>query len=141
MLVNYTTKELDLMARLMRAEALGEGNLGMLMVGNVIVNRSIASCDVFKDIRTIYDVIYQNPGGFSGTKSSLFYGASTTQEKGLAERCLKGEYYHPATHALWFYAPSKGQSCKDNFYSGLYSGKYKNHCFYKPQPGECQELY
>ena len=40
MLVNYNSKELDLMARLMRAEALGEGNLGMLMVGNVIVNRS-----------------------------------------------------------------------------------------------------
>ena len=29
MLVNYTSKELDLMARLMRAEALGEGNLGI----------------------------------------------------------------------------------------------------------------
>ena len=42
MLVNYNTKELDLMARLMRAEALGEGNLGMLMVGNVGVNRVLA---------------------------------------------------------------------------------------------------
>ena len=50
MLVNYTTKELDLMARLMRAEALGEGNLGMLMVGNVIVNRDIADCYTFKNI-------------------------------------------------------------------------------------------
>ncbi|MDD2202934.1 MAG: cell wall hydrolase, partial [Bacilli bacterium] len=34
MLVAHTTKELDLLARLMRAEAVGEGNLGMLMVGN-----------------------------------------------------------------------------------------------------------
>ncbi len=141
MLINYTSKELDLMARLMRAEALGEGNLGMLMVGNVIVNRSIASCGVFENIRTISDVVYQNPGGFSGTKSSLFYSASTTQEKSLAERCLRGEYYHPATHALWFYAPSKNQSCKDTFYSQQYSGRYKNHCFYKPQSGECHELY
>ena len=39
MIVKYTEKELDLLARLMRAEALGEGNLGMLMVGNVGVNR------------------------------------------------------------------------------------------------------
>ena len=36
MLVTYTTKELDQMARLMRAEAIGEGELGMWMDGNVI---------------------------------------------------------------------------------------------------------
>lgn len=71
MLINYTSKELDLMARLMRAEALAEGNLGMLMVGNVIVNRAIASCYTFKNIRSIYDVVYQSPGGFSGINSSL----------------------------------------------------------------------
>ena len=54
MIIKYNTKDLELLARLMRAEALGEGNLGMLMVGNVIVNRAIASCDIFKDIRTLY---------------------------------------------------------------------------------------
>ena len=42
-LVTYTSKELDQMARLMRAEAIGEGELGMLMVGNVIINRNIAN--------------------------------------------------------------------------------------------------
>ncbi len=141
MLVNYNTKELDLMARLMRAEALGEGNLGMLMVGNVIVNRAIANCDVFKSLRSIYDVIYQNPGGFSGVNSSLFYGASTTQEKNLAERCLKGEYYYPATHALWFYSPGTGKSCKSTWLSQPFAGSYKNHCFYRPPAGLCPELY
>ena len=48
MIVKYTDKELDLLARLMRAEALGEGNLGMLMVGNVGINRVIANCLDFK---------------------------------------------------------------------------------------------
>lgn len=141
MLVNYNSKELDLMARLMRAEALGEGSLGMLMVGNVIVNRSIADCYTFKNIRSIYDVIYQSPGGFSGVNSSLFYGAATNTEKGLAERCLRGEYYYPATHALWFYAPSSNQSCKNTFYSQPLAGKYKNHCFYQPESGVCPQLY
>ena len=47
MLVNYSSKELDLLARIMRAEALAEGNLGMLMVGNVVVNRVIANCLTF----------------------------------------------------------------------------------------------
>ena len=141
MLVSYNTKELDLMARLMRAEALGEGNLGMLMVGNVIINRAIANCLTFKKITSISDVIYQNPGGFSGTKSSLFYSSATTSEKELAKRCIKGEYYYPATDALWFYAPKSGVSCKDTFYDGIYAGKYKSHCFYKPKQSECEELY
>ena len=63
MIVQYTSKELDLLARLMRAEALGEGDLGMLMVGNVVVNRTIADCLTFKNNRTITDTIYQSPGG------------------------------------------------------------------------------
>ena len=141
MLVSYTAKELDLVARLMRAEALGEGNLGMLMVGNVIVNRAIATSDIFKNIRTLTDVVYQNPGGFSGVNSSLFYSSSTKLEKELAKRVITGEYYHPATNSLWFYAPGTGNNCNSNFYGQPLSGRYKNHCFYKPTPGTCKELY
>lgn len=126
----------------MRAEALGEGNLGMLMVGNVIVNRALANCLTFKTITTISDVVYQNPGGFSGINSSLFYGNPTTTELNLADRILRGEYYHPATNALWFYAPSKNETtCKATWWDQRNSGKYKNHCFYEPDPGTCPELY
>ena len=141
MLVKYTTKELDLMARLMRAEALGEGEMGMLLVGNVIINRTIATCNIFANSNSIYDVIYQNPGGFSGTNSPLFQSSSTSLEKKLAKRCIDGERFWPATHALWFYAPSKSQECKTKFYSQPYAGKYKNHCFYVPQENTCTELY
>lgn len=141
MLLAYTTKELDLCARLMRAEALAEGDLGMLMVGNVIVNRAIANCLDFKNIRTITDVVYQSPGGFTGKNSSLFSGSATTKEKELAKRVLKGEYYHPATNALWFYGPSAGSSCKSTWFNQRNSGKYKSHCFYVPDPGICEQLY
>ena len=140
MIRNYTTKELELLARIMRAEALAEGDLGMLMVGNVVVNRAIANCLTFKDIRTITDAIYQK-NQFVGTSSPLFQSKPTTKEKDLAKRVLRGEYYHPATHALWFYAPSSGSSCKSTWYDQNLSGRYKNHCFYKPDPGVCQELY
>ena len=58
MLINYTTKELELMARIMRAEALSEGDLGMLMVGNVVTNRVLANCLTFKNIRSVTDAIY-----------------------------------------------------------------------------------
>ena len=140
MLIKYTDKELDLCARLMRAEALSEGELGMLMVGNVIVNRAIANCLDFKNIRSITDAIYQK-NAFVGVNSNLFNSKSTTKEKELAKRVLKGEYYHPATNALWFYSPKKGEECKGTWFKQRNTGRYKGHCFYAPDPGICQELY
>lgn len=140
-IINYTTKERDLLARLMRAEATGEGNLGMLMVGNVGVNRAIAKCLDFKNTNTITDMIYQSPGGFSGINSPLFFSSPTTLERNLADRVLKGEYYHPATNSLWFYAPAKGQNCKSDWWGQEYAGRFLNHCFYKPSAGICPELY
>ncbi len=140
MLIRYTSKELDLLARIMRAEALAEGNLGMLMVGNVVVNRALANCLTFKNITTITQAIYQ-PNQFVGTKSSLFNGTATTLEKNLAERVLRGEYYYPATNSLWFYAPAKNKSCTSTWYDQKLAGRYKDHCFYKPDPGICKQLH
>ena len=140
-IIKTTSKERDLLARLMRAEATGEGNLGQLMVGNVVVNRGIANCLTFGNVNTISDVIYQSPGGFSGVNSPLFFSNPTTAEKNLADRVIRGEYFHPATNALWFYAPPTGTNCKTTFYDNPYAGKYKNHCFYQPKSGECKELY
>ena len=141
MIVKYTEKELELLARLMRAEDVGEGNLGMPMVGDVGVNRVIADCLTFRDIKTISQMVFQSPGGFSGTSSSLFYGNPTALEKSLAQRIVRGEYYHPATNALWFYAPSGGESCKSTWWDQALAGSYKNHCFYKPSSGVCKELH
>ena len=140
-IVKYTEKERNLLARLMRAEAVGEGNLGMLMVGNVAVNRALANCLTFKDITTISDVIYQDPGGFSGKDSPLFFSNPTTREKELADKVLMGKYYHPATNALWFYAPNTGVSCSTTWWDQYLAGRYKSHCFYKPAAGVCKELH
>ena len=56
-IIKYTSNEQSLLARLMRAEAIGEGNLGMLLVGNVIVNRALAECLDFKNIRSMSFII------------------------------------------------------------------------------------
>lgn len=141
MIVKATQKEKELLARLMRAEAVGEGGLGMLMVGNVGINRVIADCLTFKDIHTISEMVYQSPGGFSGTKSSLFYGNPTEKEQQLAERVIRGEYYHPATNALWFYAPTAGVSCTSTWWDQQLAGKYKGHCFYQPAKGVCKKIH
>lgn len=139
-IIKHTTAERDLLARIMRAEAVGEGSLGMLMVGNVVVNRGIANCLTFKNVNTIYDVIYQK-NQFSGTQSSLFYSNPTTKERELANRVIRGEYFHPATNALWFYAPSGNESCKSVWYDQTLSGRYKSHCFYNPDTGVCKQIH
>lgn len=139
-IIKYTSKEKDLLARLMRAEAVGEGNLGMLMVGNVVINRGISDCLTFKNVNTISDVIYQQ-NQFSGIDSPLFFSNPTTKEQELAERVIRGEYFHPATNSLWFYAPSGNASCKSAWYDQDLAGRYKSHCFYKPDPGVCRALH
>ena len=141
MLVKYNTKELDQMARLMRAEAQSEGELGMQMVGNVVVNRVLANCDIFSDVRSINDAINQSPGGFSGINSPLYFISATEREKRIAKKCLNGERQHPATNSLWFYAPSMDVPCDKLFYSQELAGRYKKHCFYKPSASECPEVY
>ena len=140
-LISYTSKELDLLARLMRAEALSDGNLGMLMVGNVAMNRVICNCIDFKNIRTITDMVYQSPGGFSSINSSLFNSNPTTNEKRLAKRVIDGETFYPSTDALWFYAPGSGNPCRSTWFNQANSGRYKNHCFYQPSSKDCPRLY
>ena len=140
-IIKYTQSERDLLARLMRAEAVGEGDLGMLMVGNVGINRILADCLTFSDIRTIQQMIYQTPGGFSGKDSPLFFSKPTTREQQLADRVIRGEYYYPATNALWFYAPNTGENCQPKWWGQQNVGRYKNHCFYAPDIGECSAIH
>lgn len=139
-IIKYTESELNTLARLMRAEAVGEGDLGMLMVGNVVVNRVIAECYTFKKTSTLNDVIYEAPGGFAGTRSNLFYSSPTTKEKELAQRVINGEYYYPATNALWFYAPGANQNCAPTWYEQKNAGRYRIHCFYEPDIGVCPRI-
>lgn len=49
--VRATSADVDLMARLLRAEAEGEGKQGMLLVGNVGINRLRANCSDFKGLQ------------------------------------------------------------------------------------------
>ena len=69
--IKYSTEEVDLLARLIKSEALGEGEQGMLLVGNVVINRVVANCDVFRNTRTITEVVYQK-NAFSGVGTPLF---------------------------------------------------------------------
>lgn len=133
--IAHNSKEVDLLARLMRAEAEGEGQLGMLLVGNVGVNRVLANCLDFTNIRSITQMVYQSPGGFEATQKSYFYQPAREIDRRLARRTIKGERFVPATRALWFYNPFD-QPCRAQWYGQWNSGRFKSHCFYQPLESE-----
>jgi spore coat protein GerQ len=107
--VNYTEEDVNLLARLMRAEAEGDGKLGMLMVGNTGVNRVISDCLDFRQLRSIRDMVYQSPGAFEATQKGYFYQRAREQDKTLARRAIKGERFPPADRSLWFFIPRMKQ--------------------------------
>lgn len=133
--IAHNEKELQLLARLMRAEAEGDGQLGQLLVGNVGVNRVRAGCLDFKNIGSITNMVYQSPGGFEATHFPYFYQAAREIDKKLAKRVINGERFHPGTTSLWFYNPGDA-SCKAKWYGQWNSGRYKSHCFYQPLASE-----
>lgn len=126
----YTTKEIELLARLLNAEAVGEGATGMLLVGNVCINRVVAKCLEFKKITSIKQMIYQRPGGFEGVNSPLFNSPPSALQKNLAKRAVTFWRGHPATKAL-FFRTIVNKECLNRFYGDL-AGRYKKHCFYNP---------
>ena len=119
--VRYNDEEVKLLARLMRAEAEGEGQMGMLLVGNVAIN-------------SITKMVYQRPGGFESTLYSYFYQPARSVDIKLAKRCIAGERFSPASKALWFYATNTG--CQAKWWGQWNTGKYKSHCFYAPLDSE-----
>ncbi len=136
--VRHNEKDIDLLARLMRAEAEGDGQLGMLMVGNTGVNRVRSDCLDFKNINSISNMVYQSPGGFEATQKGYFYQRAREHDRELARRVIRGERFHPATRSLWFFKPEGG--CPPQWYDQWNSGRYKSHCFFAPLASECPRV-
>ncbi|MGP4081659.1 cell wall hydrolase [Pseudalkalibacillus sp. R45] len=137
--VRANQNDIETLARLMRAEAESEGKLGMLMVGNVGVNRVRVRCLDFKDINTIQRMVFQSPGGFEATQKGYFYQGARQSEIKLAKKVIAGQRFNPAEFALWFFKPPGG--CPAQWYNQANSGRFKSHCFYQPSEADCSEVY
>lgn len=137
--VKHTEEDVKLLARLMRAEAEGDGRLGMLMVGNVGVNRVVGDCIDFEDIRNIREMVFQRPGGYEATMKGYFYQRAREKDIKLARQVIKGWKYHPASYSLWFFMP-EGE-CPATWFDQYNVGRYKSHCFYAPDKADCPRIY
>ncbi|HLR72432.1 MAG TPA: cell wall hydrolase [Pseudogracilibacillus sp.] len=137
--IPFNEREVALLARLMRAEAEGDGKLGMLMVGNVGVNRVKGDCLDFTDIKNLRDMVYQSPGGFEATQKGYFYQRARDVDIRLARRVLNGERFHPATNSLWFFMPEG--ACPAQWFNQWNTGRFKSHCFFSPSESVCPSVY
>lgn len=136
--VKARTSDVNLMARLLRAEAEGEGEPGMLMVGNVGINRIRSNCSDFKGIRTIPQMVYQ-PHAFEAVIHGYFYQKPREKERRLARRSIDGERIWPAKFSLWYFRPPG--NCPPTWYNQPFVSRYKKHCFYQPTGKECANVY
>ncbi|WP_062104922.1 cell wall hydrolase [Bacillus niameyensis] len=136
--VKARESDIDLLARLLRAEAEGEGIQGMMMVGNVGINRIRADCSDFKGIRTIPQMIYQ-PHAFEAVTHGYFYQRARESERRLAKRAINGERVWPAKYSLWYFRPEG--DCPATWYNQPLVARYKLHCFYEPTATECENVY
>jgi N-acetylmuramoyl-L-alanine amidase len=137
--INTTNEGVKLLARLMRAEAEGDGQMGMLLVGNVGVNRVLADCLDFRGIRTIQQMVFQSPGGFEAVQKSYFYQPARALDIRLARRAVQGHRFDPGRYALWFFKPPG--ACPPTWFNQANSGRYKSHCFYIPSRQNCQKVF
>ncbi|WP_410768669.1 cell wall hydrolase [Fontibacillus sp. BL9] len=137
--IKTNSEDVRLLARLMRAEAEGEGEQGMLMVGNVGVNRILGGCLDFRNIRSMNDMVFQSPGGFEATQKGYFYQRARDREIRLAQRVINGEKIRPASNALWFFRPAGG--CPGTWYNQTNTGRFKAHCFFAPTAEDCPAVY
>ena len=136
--VKANSEDVKLLARLLRAEAEGEGEIGMMHVGAVGINRIRADCSDFKNVRTIQQMVFQ-PYAFEATKHGYFYQRAREQDIRLAERAIKGERSWPAKYSLWYFRPDG--DCPATWYNQPLVGRYKLHCFYEPTGEECAMIY
>jgi N-acetylmuramoyl-L-alanine amidase len=137
--IRANSRDVEMLARLIRAEAEGEGELGMLMVGNVGVNRILSNCLDFRNIRSMRDMVFQSPGGFEAVQKPYFYQRAREREKRLARRNINGERQHPASYSLWFFRPVG--NCPPTWFNQRLAGRFKAHCFFQPSGADCPRVY
>ena len=97
----YNSNDLYWLSRIINAEASGESLVGMIAVGNVVLNRKASS----QYPNTVYGVIFDRKGGtqFSPVSMGTIYRTPSEQSIIAAKICLDG--YSVDTGILFFMNP------------------------------------
>lgn len=136
--------DLELLARIIRCEAGGEGDNGMKAVACVVMNRVQVGYGEYSRLGgSIRRVIYQK-GQFDCVRevvggrpnSQIIYNmAAEAVHYRIAEWAIAGNRLPGLGKALWYFNPYS-PTCRSNFPSavGRFALRIGNHCFYDPTP-------
>ncbi len=131
MIKTLSKDELDILYRIVEAEATGEDIYGKILVANVVLNRVSSK----KFPNTVEKVVFQKSGNtyqFSPTKDGRFWSVKITDETMEAvSRALEGEDY--SNGALYFFARKLTSNKKASWFDNSLRKvlKYGCHEFYK----------
>lgn len=126
-----STDELEVLQRIVEAEATGEDIYGKILVANVVINR--VNGDEFPD--TISEVVFQKSGGsyqFSPTKDGRYWSVKISKSTIEAvDRALSGEDYSQG--AIYFFARKLTSQTKAKWFDESLSRLFRYGCheFYK----------
>lgn len=130
-----TMDELELLARLIKCEAGGEGESGMRAVASVLMNRVKMDRGEYGRYNTIRDVIFA-PRQFecaTDQPQSIFNLTPEPIHYDIAQWAINGGRLSDTADALWFFNPYSA-TCRSNFpnQNGYLRTRIGDHCFYSP---------
>lgn len=133
--------DLELLARIIKCEAGGEGENGMQAVASVVMNRVNITYGEYGRLHTVREVVFQQRqfvcametvGGQYNAQN--LYNMSLEQiHWDIAEWAIAGNRLTNLGFALWFFNPYS-LNCRPNFPSrvGEFVIRIGDHCFYNP---------
>ena len=132
---------LELLARIIKCEAGGEGENGMKAVASVVMNRVNITYGEYGRLHTVREVVFQ-PRQFVCAMETVngsynpqnIYNMSLEQiHWDIAEWAMAGHRLTNLGFALWFYNPFS-PNCRPTFPSqvGEFVIRLGDHCFYNP---------
>ncbi|MCH5155932.1 MAG: cell wall hydrolase [Clostridiales bacterium] len=127
--------EVELLARLIKCEAGGEGENGMRAVASVVMNRVRQNQGEYGRYNTINDVVFA-PRQFecaTNQPQSVFNIAPEPIHYDIAQWAINGGRLSDTADALWFFNPYSS-SCRGSFpnNNGYFRTRIGDHCFYSP---------
>ncbi|MBR6788975.1 MAG: cell wall hydrolase [Clostridia bacterium] len=124
----------ELIARLIKCEAEGEGDVGQRAVATVIMNRVRIREGEYGRYNTPRDVIFAENQFECVSGARNIYTVSPEQRHyEIAEWAINGGRLGGVDDALWFFNPFS-DVCPDRFsnQSGFFYARIGEHCFYAP---------
>ena len=133
--------DLELLARIVKCEAGGEGENGMKAVASVVMNRVNVTYGEYSRYKTVRAVVFQ-PRQFVCAMETVggeynaqnIYNMTLEQiHWDIAEWAMAGHRLTNLGTALWFFNPYS-PDCRPNFPSavGSFVVRIGDHCFYNP---------